>query len=78
MSYFQIHFTADNLPYRITIQAITDGQAQDKFVRWFTERFKPERGILGVAKVTRIVAVNKNEEVKKTLKDYFKFRCIFR
>lgn len=71
MKQFQLHFTADSLPYRTTIPAETDGQAQDKFVKWFTEKFKPEKGILGVAKVTKIVAVDSEDFVKKALGNCF-------
>ena len=73
MKDFQVNFTADSLPYRTTIPAETDGQAQDKFVKWFVEKFKPEKGILGVAKVTKIVAVEKEAFFKKALRDFYKF-----
>lgn len=70
MKQFQLYFTADNLPYKTTIPADTDGQAQDKFVKWFTEKFKPEKGILGTAKVTKIVAVDSEDFVKKALGNF--------
>lgn len=73
MKDFQLHFTADNLPYRTTIQALTDGQAQDKFVKWFTEKFKPEKGILGVAKVTKIEEIDLVVKANKAILDDFKF-----
>ena len=72
MKDFQVNFTADNLQYRVPISAETDGKAQDKFARWFTDKFKPERGIVGVAKVTSIVAVeSKDDKIKKALGNYF-------
>ena len=70
MKRFRLFFTADNLPYRTIIPAQTNGQAQDKFAKWFTEIFKPQREILGVAKVTKIEEDSTEEKVNKAFKGW--------
>ena len=70
MKQFRLFFTADNLPYHTTIPAQTDGQAQDNFAKWFTEIFKPQRGILGVVTVTKIEVDRTEDNVYKTFKEW--------
>ena len=70
MKQFRLFFTADNLPYRTTIAAKTDGHAQDKFATWFTEKFKLQRGILGVAIVTKVELDNTDEKINKSFRGW--------
>ena len=70
MKQFRLFFTADNLPYRTTISAKTDEHAQDKFAKWFTEKFKLQRGILGVAIVTKVELDNTNEKDNKSFRGW--------
>jgi hypothetical protein len=72
---FKVDFKADNLNYTTTIRASTEGNARDKFARWFYEKFKPEREIEGGAELTKVVVLERKRSLNEIL---VKFSQLFK
>lgn len=54
MPNYKIHFVADNKDYTTTVPAETSGEAQIKFSKFFTDKFKPAKGIQSSAVVKKV------------------------